>query len=467
MTDPSTMPLWALCRRGYNSAVVWMWGHNFLRLASGLLLLPLVCRLLPKPDLGMYYLFLSISGLAVMLDFGFSGTIMRFVTYAMGGATRLSAEGVANEQCLDGPNYPLLWELLHTCRVLFRFLALVALVLLGGIGSVFVGYCVDETSQPLFTWVAWAVNILAAASDLYFGLWALYLRSMNQVLAVSRLTTLAYALRLVLACGLLLGGAGLMSLPAATLCGAVLVRWFSKTMCLAQFPPLPPPAKRIWLTQLRIVWPNSWRLGTVLIGSSLAGSVNVMICSSVLGLTANADYGLSLQVATISQSLASVWTLVRWPIIGQQLARQDYAAVRRTIWPRVWLQLLSHGLLVMAAVGLGPVLLTLIRTDKQLLPAGWFALVMINAFLDMQCTLWNTLISMTNRLPMMWSYVITNTTAILLGLVLIHQTRLGVGALVLGPFLAGVAFNYWYWPRVGARMLDAGWLRFMVTRTAP
>ena len=69
-----------------NSAVVWSWGFNLLRLAAGMILLPLVLRIFSKPELGMYYVLLSLSALGPVLDFGFSVTIARFVGYAVSGA---------------------------------------------------------------------------------------------------------------------------------------------------------------------------------------------------------------------------------------------------------------------------------------------------------------------------------------------------------------------------------------------
>jgi len=74
-----------MINRLYNSAVVWSWVFNGIRLVSGLLLLPLVLHELSTADLGMYYVLLSLVALAPIIDFGFGPTMGRFVSYAMGG----------------------------------------------------------------------------------------------------------------------------------------------------------------------------------------------------------------------------------------------------------------------------------------------------------------------------------------------------------------------------------------------
>src|ERR1017187_8268509 len=103
------------------TAVVWFWILNAFRLASGLILLPLVLRVFTKADLGMYYVLLSLTALTPLIDFGFGNTIARFVGYAMGGADSLQAYGVPTSSILKGPNYPLLWQLLRTTRALYRY----------------------------------------------------------------------------------------------------------------------------------------------------------------------------------------------------------------------------------------------------------------------------------------------------------------------------------------------------------
>ena len=51
-------------------------------------------------------------------------------------------------------------------------------------------------------------------------------------------------------------------------------------------------------------------------------------------------------------------------------------------------------------------------------------------------------------------------------MLLINVTDLKVGSLVAAPLVAGAIFNYWYWPKAGARSLHTTWLRFMMRKTA-
>ena len=450
-----------LTRRLATSTVAWSWVFNFLRLASGLLLLPLLLHLLSEAELGMYYGFLNLYAITTVLDFGIGPTLGRFVNYAMGGATSLAAQGLADADHRGTPNYSLVWELIATARAVYRILSAATLICLAIFGSLLIGHKVAETSNPTLTWIAWSLCALSAACDLYFSFWNTFLRNLNQVLAAQRIMVFAYALRLLLACGILLAGGGLLSVPIATLATSALIMVLSRRACLRLLPADQRPASVSWRTHFPTLWPNTWRLGLYFAGAYLGTQANGLICLSVLGTSANASYGLTFQVVTIIGGLATVWTQVKWPFIGQLVARRDSPAIRQMLWPRLWLVLGSYVVLAAGAILLGPQLLIWVGKSKTLLPTLWFVLMAGNGLLEQHCSNWNTLIALGNRLPMLWPSLITNGVSLGINLALVHLAGAMPGWLALGPLLAGLAFNYWYWPQFGARTLGLSWLEFM------
>jgi hypothetical protein len=66
----------------------------------------------------------------------------------------------------------------------------------------------------------------------------------------------------------------------------------------------------------------------------------------------------------------------------------------------------------------------------------------------------------------MWPTVITNLAGFALAAALMFETELGVGSLILGPFISGACFNFWYWPWRAARSIGASWHGFMFSRPA-
>ncbi len=448
-----------LAGRLLNSSVVWSWIYNLFRLASGLLLLPLILNELSTDELGMYYVLLSQVALSTVIDFGFSPTISRFVGFAMGGAESIQAHGVAKTEAA-GPNYRLLWELLFTTRALYRYLSLIVIAVMAVWGTYLVEMRIDSTPSPLITRIAWIATILSTALDIYVSWAIVFLRGMNEILPSTRIGVAAAMVRFFLSAGLLMAGAGLLSIPLGGLAGSILQQYLTRRLCLKRMANHPAPDRVPIAKHLRVLWPNSWRTGVQLTSFYLTVNGNTAICLYLLGLGANAQYGLSIQLVNIIAGMSAVWTYVKWPLINQYRTRHDYTALQHIFWPRVWLQNLTFLAMAGGLLLLGPFLLRTFGSGKQMLPLFWMGLLVLNSFLESQFSLWGTLISTENRQPYLWPAVATNVASLALSLVLIRTTDLGLGAFVLGPLIPGLLFNYWYWPLAGARSIQTSWLRF-------
>ena len=132
--------------------------------------------------------------------------------------------------------------------------------------------------------------------------------------------------------------------------------------------------------------------------------------------------------------------LVKWPLVGQFIARQDVSAVRQLIWPRLWLQVATYTVMAIAAIAVGPFLIRFIGSDKEMLPLAWIALLAANGFLETHCSLWTTLISMWNKLPMLWAPLATNAAALVLNLALVNLPNAHPGLLGARPTSGWASF---------------------------
>ena len=453
----------AIAARLGSSAVLWFWGVNALRFGSGLLLLPLLLHHLTREDLGFYYILLNLFAIVPLIDFGVAISVDRQVGYAMGGAQHLIPQGVARPTEDAPPNYSLVWKLMDTTRAYYRVLSIALFFVMGAVSAIIASFAAGQTSSPRLAWLATGIALLSLVFEIYWGWWNTFLCAMNRVQSSARIAFLGYVLRLAISCALLVGGAGIASVFVSGFVTSFVVRWASRRECLRLLPPRQEPKlsrPEIW-NVLKVLWPNSWRVGVQLLSGYLAVNANALICLHFFGLSTNAQYGLSLQIATIIQSMSSVWTSVKWPLISQLRARWDYSGLRQLLRPRVLLQSATFVVGAVVAVMAGPSLVAWIRPDKQLLPVTWFALLLIQAFFDMQVTFWTTFMATENRVPSFWPMTITNCASVGLVVLFIHITGLQAESFVLAALVAGSLFNYWYWPVAGARNLKTTWWRFV------
>ena len=458
--------------RLWESPVMWSWGFNGLRVGIGVLLLPLLLAL-PKSDLGIYYVFLGLSALVPLLDLGFLTSIDRAISYAMSGAKTLHADGVAErspDQAIS-PNYDLLWKLLDATRRLYKILSMGVLLFLGAWGSYVVNMRVEETSTPTLTWWAWGLTLAGGVIEMYSGWWNVYLRGLNQVLLCSRILTLAFTLKFLISAGLLLSGGGLLSMPIASFVSSFLQRYLSRHYSLRflEGHPCPIISRAEVNSLVKTLWPNSWRTGLYYFSGYIATYGSTFLCLIFLGLGANAAYGLSMQLITISSTMASVWVQVKWPKTYQMLASGECIAVKEMIQPRFRLMIVTYLLAGIIVMLLGPHILEMLHQagwtrHQAIVDQPWLTLLFIVGLLELHQTFWNMIIIAGNRLPFLWPSVITSTFSFLAALAMLQITSYEIGAFALAPLLCGCVFNYWRWAAVGSRALKTDWYSFAIRR---
>lgn len=328
-------------------------------------------------------------------------------------------------------------------------------------GHVYRRIAIHETPFPNVARAAWAVSLVATSFEVYSGWAMIFLRSMNEVLPSVRIGVLSAVVKFGIGAGLLLAGVGLMSLPLASLVGSLLQQSLARRHCHKKLGNYPAPEKVAVWEELRILWPNSWRLGVTAVSACLTVQANTAICLKFLGLTTYAQYGLSCQLVGIISGMAMVWTQVKWQVVGQYRNRHDYTAMQRLLWPRFWLQNFTFLALAAGLLVCGPPLLRSFGSGKQMLPIGWLAWLAFYSFMELYLGFWVSVISTENRIPFLWHAVASSLLSVSLSLILIHTASLGIGALVLAPLLAGSVLNYWYWSSASARSLKTHLFRFM------
>ncbi|MGV3774137.1 MAG: hypothetical protein ACO1QB_14650 [Verrucomicrobiales bacterium] len=448
------------------TAVFWTWIFNGLRLGSAVLLLPILYKKLSEADLSMHITWVYLTSILVLLDATVALGIARNVAYAMRGVKKLQPLGLSEEAGSGTPNVELLGRLLGATRKSYFFVSLVVFLFLSSVGTWLVFQTVDQTSSPFYSWIAWALLLFSAPLEVFTGAHLVFLRGMNQVLLTARISTVVYGVKLLLSCSLLLANFGLLAVPLATLAAAILQR----ILALHYSRKLIPAAAHDHASGdtrelVAVLWPTTWRFGLQLISNYVAVVGCITVANQVLGLENAAPFNVSLQILyTVCQGMASVWTSVKWPIISQMRAAHDFAGLKKTLWPRIWLQNGTYLLMAGFIIAAGPMLLQWWDPKKSLLPREWLCLLALHAFLEMHFSVWTTLLSAENKIPSLWSTFATNLAGFGLAVFLLLKTDLGVGSLVLGPFLCAALFIFWYWPYRGARSIGATWFRFMFAR---
>jgi hypothetical protein len=181
MKNPRT-----LFQRLYHSATLMTWGSFLVKAIQAGVVLPLVLRAFPQAEVGAWLLFLLILSMLSLTDLGFSQSFSRAISYAFGGAERITEFFKGSEQPSNQPNWQLIGELMRVMRRVYAWLGSIAFVLLVVFGTLGVHKSITATSDPTTYWLAWGVVLLTAPFTVYGILFTTYLMGVNQIARMKR-----------------------------------------------------------------------------------------------------------------------------------------------------------------------------------------------------------------------------------------------------------------------------------------
>lgn len=423
-----------------------------------MLLLPLILRQLPPEQLGLWFVFGTLGGLAVLLDLGFEPTVTRMASYAWAGVQQFVPFGIKEERYeapeQAKPNRVLLTSLLATLRAYYLAAGLLVLLLLGGGGGAWVWMKTEGLTDATQLRAAWVVYAGACCLHFVSGRWPALLIAIGHQRLAEQIGIVAQLAFYLIAIPALIRGWGIWALVGGfVVTGAVIrsagSRAFRRRAALeAGF-----PRAQFHPKVFSAIWPNAWRMGLVSVGSYLILQANTLICSAYLGLEITASYGLSLQLVGLLIGVSQIWVMVKLPQINQLRVHQKNKEILTTFVSRLRLTVLTYLGGAVAIVIVGPWALNLIGSRTPLLPPWILIILLFIRFLEMHHSLYAMLVLSENRNPFFKPALISG--AVIVALSLILTPRIGVWGLLISTGLVQACYNNW-WPIVRAlRGLDA------------
>lgn len=428
--------------------IIWNYLGTLLNQGMTIFILPVVLRMLSMSELGLWYVFGSIAALVNLIDFGFSPTIMRNISYAFGGAKVLLPEGVTKETLSGMPNLDLLNALITASKKIYLGMSLVAGLSLVSIGTLYIK-SVSGDSFSLYQ-SSWFIYALAVYINLYYSYWNPVLRGVGGIKEINQATLISRVLYLIIATSTLIAGLGLLGLSIAYLVSGIVLRFIAKyyfTKMVGEG--IQSTYSSINIKEIfRTIWPNAKKSGIVTIGAWLINRSTTMLCSSFLGLEETAKFGLSLQVLTFVLSFSTLMFNSYIPEIAYLEVIQDRNRYKT---------ILSRGVIVQWIIGImgisgilvvGNWALGLLKSNSTLLPIGTLLILSIMLFLEQNHSTFATVITLSNSVPFVKASIYSGLAIVFLGYLILKFTSLGLLGLIIVQGIVQLAYNNWYWPRL-------------------
>lgn len=428
--------------------ILWSYLGSFFRLATNIILLPLILSYLTDSELGLWYVFATISQLVSLLDFGFAPALSRNISYVWCGAKSLSKENI-DCQVSDGIDGEYFKKVLVACRYIYLLIAIISGVILLSFGTYYI-FSLDPSRNTLFAWIIYTIGVFL---NTLYSYYTSFLRGVGAVAENNKSGVWAKLIQICLSFLLLVKGYGLLGVSVAYLISGIVLRLCSKYY-FYKYNNIELILEEIHIKNkfqetfnlLKVIWHNASRDGLVTLSNFLSTQANTLICSVTLGLTSTGAYGLSLQLATVIASLSGIPFSTYHPAMQEKAVRKDLKGSSTLYSTSMMLYIIMFILLSICLVLCLPIL-------KYFKPDLDVDYIMLTSLL-IQMLIYQiyqhaaSYISTFNIIPYTKSFVISSIFSVIISFLLAKYTNIGIWALVLTPLIVSILYNAWKWPLV-------------------
>ena len=444
---PSFLQMTLIRLRGHSALGVGVVAQ-FLQYGSGLLLLPLIVTRLSGDEVGIWYIFITLQGLAALADFGFQPTFARAFSSAYAGATQIMRRGHAATG--RDANLPLVKDLIRLCRRFYAALSVATILVLFLIGTFYLPSVVrGESSSIEYVQSAWAILSVGTALTIYFAWNTGFLFGADRVSATYWAQIASRAGFVLIGGVALVSNWGLLGLAIGNLASVLAAR----IILQLSMSPLFRDLRGVQVVHgsegrgalFSALWPNSARMGLVALGAFLITRLNVLVASSFFSLEIAASYAVTLQLMMAVHSVSQLPISVALPQMVRLRVTEQTRALR-AMW--ISRQSLLLGLFVTGLVCvafLAQPLFEFVGSNVALLPTPLVLLMGMVLLLEANHASCGLVITTDNNVPFVRAALLSGLAIALLS-ISAAWAGLGIGALILAQGIVQLAYNNWKWP---------------------
>ncbi len=432
--------------------MAWNFGGTFMRVASGLIVLPLVLRLLPDYEVGLYYIFIEVTSLVALLDFGFSNTFTRNITFVFGGSNKLLSKGYIPMTENSDVNYGLLRSVIRAMKRYYAILAGIFIVFFISVGPFYLikvleSYPKDVNDQHI--WIAWWIFGLLTAYQLYTYYYSSLLIARGYIKKNQQAIIIGQSVRIVICIICLLCGLGLISMVIGQFCGDLLSRtlarraFYDKELKLK----LSSSSNETIKTSevIKTMAPNAIKMGLVSISGFAVNKLSIFVAPFYLSLNAVGSFGLTRQMISIIASIAMIWFGTFYPKITERRLKNENEHLKRMYIKGNLFLIASYVVCGLGLIIVGPPLLELFNSGTALLSTGFIVLYLLISFLETNHSLAAQVLLTKNEVPFFKAAIAAGGMTIILLYIFLKFTSLGVFSLILAPGISQIVYQNWKW----------------------
>lgn len=437
--------------------IFWGYAAQLLNIGAGLIILPAVVTFLSPDEVGLWFVFISIAGIAQLLELGFQPILIRNFSYVYAGAKNLTADGVP-ECCNDFFNQELFSDLFVSAKYIYSIVSMLASLLLFGAGTAYIFTLLTDSVDQTNAISGWLLYSAGLVISFYYGYLNAVLQGRGEVAEANKIIFLSKIFFVIFGASLLFFDFGLVGMGVASIASTVLSRFMARRIIFSKnYPEVLKisPTKGGAKIVSCLLWYNASRFGVVLLGVFLIWRANVLIAASLLGLSDAASYGLAVQLFFMLNSVSSVPLNISLPKINTLQAQGNTSEIYKTFCTILVFSLCMYIVAALFLMVFGNAALTFISSPTKLPDTPILGLMAVVFFLELNHGSCANFISTRNKTPFATSSIMTGVAIVLISSLI--TPCFGVWGLVAAQGSVQILYNNWKWPLEAAKLLKASY----------
>ena len=438
---------------------IWSFLGTALSMGANLIILPFILRYLNDDEVAIYYVFTSLSAIAILFDFGFSPSIARSMAYAWSGVSTLKSSGTGETDSSE-PNYVLMQTIIKTCKIIYFVISSIALILLLSIGTFYISYITRENPQSDFI-ISWLIYAVAIFLNILFSYYSVFLRGVGAVAKINIATIVSRLLQIFICVITLILGFGLVGVAVAYLVYGFLFRilgnvWFYRYCNIGKhLNRKQRVSKEEVKSVIKVMWPNTWRDGLVTLSNYLLNQATTVIASLYLTLQETGVFSLSVQLTSAIATIAGTLYTTYQPALQSAFANKEKYKQKEYMSIVLLSFVVLYGLGMVALITVGLPLIQILRPGYTI-SISILLLVGLYQFILKLRNCYCSYISTTNRLIYSNSFLISAIVCVSLAILFSKTFGYGIYGLVIAQLLSQFIYNAWHWPIFVHKELELG-----------
>ena len=448
-----------------NKNIRWGFISQILNSGINIMLLPFVIIYLSSEELGLWYTFVAIGALVMLLDFGFSTTMVRNIAYTWNGAKEISANNFKSNNSFLGVNKALFSEIFTASKKIYFYLSILSFLLLSVLGTFYI-YKITNSMMSLQTAISsWWIYLLAIVINIYYLYWTPVLKGTGLIKNYYQINTISKLAQLLITIIMLVLGSGLLGVTLAYLISTIITRITSKVLFFKNngyFQNLNDiPQNKSSEHILKKLLPSMYKQAIISISNYIIDKFPIILSGMVFGLAVTSELGLTIQIMTVFSTLGNVAYNTFLPEMIKNITIGNPNKSYSLLYKSLFLQFVFISIGTIIVLTTGKFFLGLINSNTSILPLSSILLLSLYVYLfNFQLVCINFII-VYNEFPMIKSYLITALSMItLITLLSVFFKTYGVNLIFISQLIPLIAYNLWKWPLYISRKMNISIKKF-------